>query len=114
RNQGNVEASIARAAAAKFRREHLEATVPLEVEAAYRRWRAAYEVVGVFERGIVGQSEQNLSVIRQAYQLGQLRLLDVLNEQRRLVETELSHIDAQAALLRSIVELERVTGALLP
>ena len=39
--------------------------------------------------GVVGQSNKNLAVVREAYQLGQLRLLDVLNEQRRLTDTEL-------------------------
>jgi cobalt-zinc-cadmium efflux system outer membrane protein len=61
-------------------------------------------------RGVLDESEKNLSVIRQAYDLGQLRLLDVLNEQRRLLETQLSYIDAQADLARSLAELERAAG----
>ena len=42
--------------------------------------------------------------------LGQLRLLDVLNEQRRLLETQLGYIDAEAELARSLAELERAAG----
>ena len=55
-------------------------------------------------------SARNLSVIRQAYNLGQLRLLDVLNEQRRLLETELTYIDAESEPARSRAELERAVG----
>ena len=49
--------------------------------------------------------------MRQAYQLGQLRLLDVLNEQRRLIDTELSYIDAQTELAETTADLERVVGS---
>jgi cobalt-zinc-cadmium efflux system outer membrane protein len=58
----------------------------------------------------VDESNRNLGIIRQAYELGQLRLLDVLNEQRRLLETQLSSIDAEAELMRSAAELERAVG----
>ena len=110
RNVGNVEAAVARERAARLHREYLESTVPLEVEAAYRRWTAAQRAVALFERGVVDQSEKNLTVIRQAYTLGQLRVLDVLAEQRRLIDTELAYIDAQADLAQATAELERAVG----
>jgi cobalt-zinc-cadmium efflux system outer membrane protein len=110
RNQGNVEAAVARQNAAKLRREHLELTIPIEVDAAWQRYQAARNTVAILNRGVLDESEKNLSVIRQAYDLGQLRLLDVLNEQRRLLETQLSYIDAQAELARNLAELERVAG----
>ena len=101
---------MARQTAAKFRREHLELTIPIEVEAAWRRYQAARNTVAILNRGVLDESEKNLSVIRQAYNLGQLRLLDVLNEQRRLLETQLSYIDSEAELARSVAELERAAG----
>jgi cobalt-zinc-cadmium efflux system outer membrane protein len=110
RNQGNVEAALARQTAAKFRREHLELTIPIEVEAAWGRYQAARSTVAILNRGVLDESEKNLSIIRQAYNLGQLRLLDVLNEQRRLLETQLSYIDSEAELARSLAELERAAG----
>lgn len=110
RNQGNIEAAVARERAARLRREYLEMTVPLEVEAAYRRWTAAERAVALFERGVVDQSEKNLMVIRQAYTLGQLRVLDVLTEQRRLIDTQLAYIDAQAELSQATAELMRAIG----
>ena len=110
RNQGSVEAALARQTAAKLRREHLELTIPIEVEAAWRRYQAALNTVAILNRGVLDESEKNLSVIRQAYNLGQLRLLDVLNEQRRLLETQLGYIDSEAELARSVAELERAAG----
>jgi cobalt-zinc-cadmium efflux system outer membrane protein len=110
RNQGAIEAARARSAAARLRREHLDSVIRLEVESSFRRWDAAKRAVEILSRGVIGQSETNLEVIRQAYTLGQLRILDVLNEQRRLIETQLAYFDAQSELLQSFAELERSVG----
>ncbi|MGJ5820312.1 TolC family protein [Paludibaculum fermentans] len=110
RNQGNVEAAEARRNAAQLRSQHLEITAGLEVEAAWARCEAARKTVAILQGGVLDESGKNLSVIRQAYELGQLRLLDVLNEQRRLLETQLTFIDAEAELVRSTAELERAAG----
>ena len=110
RNEGSIEAAVARQRAAGLRRQHLEITIPLEAEAAWRKYQAAKSALQILSSGVVEESRRNLAVIRQAYNLGQLRLLDVLNEQRRLLETELSFIDAEAELSRSTAELERAVG----
>jgi outer membrane protein, heavy metal efflux system len=113
RNRGNIEAAIARQLGARLRREYLESVIPTQVEAAYQRWRAAKDAAAVFTQGVIDQSEKNLAVMRQAYNLGELRLIDILNEQRRLLDSELSYINAQADLFRAYVELEQATGGLL-
>jgi len=114
RNQGAIEAAAAGAASARLRREYLESTVPLEVQSAYERWAAAQRTRDLLRDGVVGQSSRNLAVVREAYQLGQLRLLDVLNEQRRVTDTELSFVDVRLHVARALAELERTTGGLLP
>jgi cobalt-zinc-cadmium efflux system outer membrane protein len=111
---GNVQAAAARTAGARLRREYLERNIPLEVEAAYQRWRAASESLQMLRSGVLDPSTRNLSVIREAYKLGQLRLLDVLNEQRKLVDTELAYIDAQADVARTWAEVERAAGGIHP
>ena len=89
-------------------------TVPQEVEAAYRRWTGAMRSLEIMRAGVIEPSQKNLIVIREAYRLGQLRLLDVLNEQRRLVELQLSFVDTQAEAARAFAELERAVGGTLP
>jgi outer membrane protein, heavy metal efflux system len=113
RNRGNIESAAARQEAAKLRREYLRSVIPNQVEAAYERWRTAKEAVEVFGKEVIGQSEGNLAVMKQAYNLGELRLIDILNEQRRLLDTELSYIDAQAELFRAFVSLEQAVGGSL-
>ena len=114
RSQGALEAAAAGAAGARLQREYLESSIPLEVQSAYERWNAAMRTRDVLRDGVVGQSNKNLAVVREAYQLGQLRLLDVLNEQRRLTDAELSYLDARVGVARALADLERVTGGLLP
>jgi outer membrane protein, heavy metal efflux system len=114
RSQGLIDAAVARANARQSRREYLERGVPLEVAAAYERWAAALRNRDLMSNQVLSQSQANLSVIREAYQLGQLRLLDVLNEQRRLLDTELAVLDARFEVARALVELERTTGEILP
>ena len=91
-------------------RQHLEASIPLEVEAAWQHWDAATQSLKILDSGVLRQSEKNLEVIRQAYALGQLRLLDVLNEQRRLIDTRMTYIDAESDVRRGFIELERAVG----
>lgn len=111
---GNVQAATAHTSAARLSREFLETAVPLEVDGAYKRWRASSDALQLLESDILNPSADNLAVIREAYKLGQLRLLDVLNEQRRLVDTQLAYADAQADAARTWAELERAVGGNLP
>ncbi len=114
RNRGAIEAATARAAGARLHREYLESAVPRDVEAAFARWTAARDTMAVFRQGVVDQADQNLIVMREAYTLGQLRLLDVLNEQRRLIETRLAFVDAETELAQAAADLERAVGMDLP
>ncbi len=110
RNLGNIEAAAARATGSRSLKQHLEATIPLEVQAAWEHWDASTQSLRILNSGVLQQAEKNIEVIRQAYGLGQLRLLDVLNEQRRLIDIQMSFIDAQADVRRGLVELERAVG----
>ncbi len=113
RNRGNIESAAARQAAAKLQRKYLESVIPTEVEAAYERWRAAKDALAVFDQDVVRQSEENLAVMKQSYTLGELRLIDVVTEQRRVLDTELSYIDSEAELYRAYAGLEQATGGSL-
>ncbi|HVV45964.1 MAG TPA: TolC family protein, partial [Bryobacteraceae bacterium] len=113
RNRGNMEAAQARGAESELKLQYLTSAIPAQVDAAWQRWSAARAALRLFTQGVVDQSEKNLAVMRQAYTLGDLRLIDILNEQRRLLDTELSYIDAQADLFRAYADLEEATGGSL-
>ncbi len=110
RNQGNIEASVARTRGSQYQREALERAIPLEVSAATRRLQSTEQALSTLGGPVLDQASKNVEVIRQAYQLGQLRLLDVLNEQRRLLDLQLAKVDAEVEVLRSLTELEKAVG----
>ena len=84
------------------------------MQSAYERWTAAQQTRDLLRDAVVGQSNKNIAVVREAYQLGQLRLIDVLNEQRRLTDSEFTYLDARVEVARALADLERLTGGLLP
>jgi cobalt-zinc-cadmium efflux system outer membrane protein len=114
RNQGNVQAAEARTASARLKSQYQEQVVAQEVTSAYRRFEAARQARSIFEDSVLSQSQNNVRIIRAAYTAGELRLFDVLNEQRRLVDTQRAYTEVLREYFLSVVELERAVGAELP
>lgn len=114
RNQGIIQAAEARTASAQLRSQYLQQVVAQEVTSAYRRFEAAKRARSVFEGSVLDRSQENVRVIRAAYTAGELRLFDVLNEQRRLVDTQRAYTDVLREYFLSVVELERSIGTPLP
>jgi len=110
-NQGNIEAAIARQRAARLQREAVEQKVRGEVQAAFSRLESAERALHVLQTSVIPQSQENLRVVRGAYELGELRLLDVINEQRRLIEAQRANTELLRDAFKANVELERVVGA---
>jgi cobalt-zinc-cadmium efflux system outer membrane protein len=109
-NRPNVDASVAREREARLRREYLLQSIPSEVAAAFRKWAAARRALEIFDGKILRQSRQTLDIMRQAWQLGQLRLLDILNEQRRVLDLQLARVDAETELVNAWAGLEFAVG----
>ena len=114
RNQGNIQAATARTASARLQRQYLEQVVAQEVTSAFSRFEAARSALSIFDQTVLNRSEQNVNIIRAAYNAGELRLFDVLNEQRRLVDTQRAYTDVLREYYLSVVELERAIGAPRP
>lgn len=114
RNQGNIQAAEARTATAKYQSQYLEQVVAQEITSAYRRFEAAQRARSIFEGTVLDRSQDNVRIIRAAYSAGELRLFDVLNEQRRLVDTQRAYTDVLKEYFLSVVELERAIGVPLP
>ncbi len=110
RNQGNIQSAVARERAASLRRQQLERAVSQEAAAAMRRYETAKQALGIFDQGVVQQSRENVRILRAAYDLGEIRLIDVINEQRRLIETQRAYTDLLREAFLAAVEVERATG----
>jgi cobalt-zinc-cadmium efflux system outer membrane protein len=110
RNEGNVEAALASAEAARNRREFAELVVRNEVASAYARYERAQSALAVYRDGVRGQAERNVDVIRQTYTLGQKTALDYVSEQRRFIEVETGYTEVLKEYFNALIELERASG----
>ncbi|MBA3806292.1 MAG: TolC family protein, partial [Acidobacteria bacterium] len=114
RNQGEIAAAVGERAQAERQREFLEATIKRDVALAFRRYRAAAEAVVLYSTQILPRSEDNLRSVRAAYNLGEFSVFDVVNEQRRLIESETGYNEALRDYYAALAELERALGTTIP
>ena len=111
RNQGAKAEASAAISQARTRREFLEAVVRSEVQSAYARYEAARAAVNTFEQGVIARSNDNIRVIRAAYELGQFSITELLNEQRRLVDSQREFTEALSERYRALADLQSAIGA---
>jgi len=112
RNQGAIAAAQAQRAAAEAQLDAARLTVEAEVAAARTRDEHARRALGVYTADVRALAKQNLSVVGQSYELGRMRLFEVLTEQRRYLDTERAYTnalreayDARQALRRALGEV---------
>lgn len=110
RNQGAKAESAAAISQAKTRREFLESVVRSEVESAYARYEAARAAVATYEQGVIARSHDNIRVVRAAYELGQFSITDLLNEQRRLVDSQRDFTETLSEQYRALADLQTALG----
>jgi outer membrane protein, heavy metal efflux system len=110
RNEGNVKAAQAETRAAERRREFLELAVRQEVAAAFTQYEAARRSLDTYGRGVRDVARQNLDTVRQSHGLGRIPLLDVIAEQRRLIEVENGYTEILKQVYDAAVEIERAIG----
>lgn len=110
RNQGASAEAQAAIEQARTRRRFVESVVRSEVTSAYARYEAARAAVAGFELGVINQSNDNIRVIRAAYELGQFRITDLLAEQRRLVDSQRDFTEALTEQYRALADLRAAIG----
>lgn len=110
RNQGAKAESAAAISQARTKREFLESVVSSEVERAYVRYEAAQAAVATFAQGVIGRSNDNIRVVRAAYELGQFSITDLLNEQRRLIDSQRDFTETLSEQYRALADLQAALG----
>jgi outer membrane protein, heavy metal efflux system len=110
RNQGNVAAAHADLQAAERRVEFATLIVGQEVAAALTQYAAAQQALELYTRGVRAVAQQNLQTVRQAYQLGRIPLLEVIAEQRRLIDVETGYTESLKQVYDAAVEIERAVA----
>jgi outer membrane protein, heavy metal efflux system len=109
-NQGHVAAAHADLQAAERRLEFATLIVGQEVAAALTQYDAAQRALELYTRGVRAVAQQNLQTVRQAYELGRIPLLEVIAEQRRLIDVETGYTESLKQVYDAAVEIERTVA----
>lgn len=112
KNQGakaEAELSIKQAQA---RRDFAEKVVRSEIVIAFQKYEAARRALITLETGVIRSSEQNLTVFRQVYEIGEIKITDLIAEQRRLLDANRDFTEALTERYRAQAELLIALGAI--
>jgi outer membrane protein, heavy metal efflux system len=110
RSQGQIAEAVAQAEQTRAQREGLEQMIRRDVLLAYRRYEATRRTLDVLNRGVLAENQESFRIVKLAYDLGEMRLLDVINQQRLFVEAQMNYAAVQQDYYASLVELERAVG----
>jgi cobalt-zinc-cadmium efflux system outer membrane protein len=106
RNRGGRGAAQSRLEAADFRRLALQRSIAAEVEAAASRLSSSGQILEQFEKGIIPQLAENLKLIQEAYRIGEIGILSVIEEQKKFFEVNDSYLSTLHSRRVALIRLE--------
>jgi cobalt-zinc-cadmium efflux system outer membrane protein len=106
RNQGGRAAAHARLDAADSHRLALERSIAAEVEAALSRLSSSERILSLLEQGIIPQLTENLKLTQEAYRLGEVGILSVIDEQKKFFEVNDGYLSALHGRRVAFIKLE--------
>jgi outer membrane protein, heavy metal efflux system len=114
REQGNIAEATSKRMQARSEREALEVAIRREVILAYGRYVTAQQTLEILRTGVIQPNQESFQIVQLAYRLGELRLLDIVNQQRVVVDAETNYADAQTELNSALADLELATASVQP
>jgi len=106
RNRGGRSAAKARLDSADSRRLALERSITAEVEGAVSRLSSSERVLALLEQGIIPQLTENLKLTQEAYRLGEVGILSVIDEQKKFFEVSDGYLSALYSRRMALIKLE--------
>jgi cobalt-zinc-cadmium efflux system outer membrane protein len=106
RNQNGKAAAQARLDAADSRKLALERSITAEVNAAVSRVAASERILAMFDQGIIPQLTENLKLTQEAYRIGEVGILAVIDEQKKFFEVNDSYLSALHGRRTAFIKLE--------
>jgi outer membrane protein, heavy metal efflux system len=112
RNQGEITAVSAERGRATAAHEAARLTAQTEIATARSFDQCAREAVQVYGTSVRTLARQNLTVVRQSYELGRTTIFEVLAEQKRYLEQERGYTDTLRQAYEARTALKRALGEL--
>ena len=104
KNQAGVQEARAKRSSTESRLTAATRNAEREVETAYTSFMNAEKVLSLYKSNIVPQLEENLKLTQEAYRLGEVGILAVIQEQKKFFEVNEGYLtalhDRQAALVK--------------
>jgi cobalt-zinc-cadmium efflux system outer membrane protein len=110
RNQGDIAMSLASERTAAARYSFLKFLIEKEVGSAYSEVLLASKEVQLLEEGMLETAEQNMDLVQEAYQRGEVEIIEVITAQRNFVDIQTAYLEALYNFNLAIVNLEKVLG----
>jgi len=110
RNQAGIREASARKGSAENRFAFARLTIEREVESAFARLISAEKSLSIYTRDILPQLEENLKLVQEAYRLGEVGILTVIEEQKKFFEVNDGYLTALYNRQAARVKLESVVG----
>lgn len=110
RNQAGVREARAKKGSAEVRLAQARAAIAREVEAAAAAAAASEKALALYASEILPQLEENLKLVQEAYQLGEVGILSVIEEQKKYTEVHDGYLAALAERQGALARLEAAAG----
>jgi cobalt-zinc-cadmium efflux system outer membrane protein len=106
KNQAGVQEARVKRSSSEFRQLSINQNVEREVEAAYASYLNSEKVLSLYKTNIIPQLEENLQLTQEAYRLGEVGILAVIQEQKKFFEVSEGYLAALHDRQTAIVKLE--------
>lgn len=106
RNQGGTQEALAKKSSAGSRLLTATKTIEREVETAYASFVNTEGVLALYRNDILPQLEKNLQLTQEAYRLGEVGILAVIEEQKKFFEVNDGYLAALHGRQTALLKLE--------
>lgn len=110
RRDGDLQRAEGELAKQQAQAELARRRIDKEVSVAVQQASASRQIVERYAREILPAQERNFQLLREAYQIGEIKITDVFVGQREFVESREAYLDAVATLNTATAELYRATS----
>lgn len=111
RNQAGVQEARARRNSTEARLTSVRREIEGEVKAAHAAYLNADRILSLYRTGIIPQLEENLNLTREAYRLGEVGILSLIQEQKAFFEENEAYLTALHARRAALTKLESAVAA---
>ncbi|KAF0215402.1 MAG: cobalt-zinc-cadmium resistance protein [Geobacteraceae bacterium] len=110
RNQAALKEAQTRKSSAEIRQAFVRQSIEREVEAAHARFVTAEKSQNIYAREIIPQLTENLKLVQEAYRLGEVGILAVIEEQKKFIEVNDGYLTALYNWNIAAAKLEAAVG----